>query len=177
MGNSLPCRHSSHLQVSKAKVPEKSCCCLLLPLHGALSHAITSHISAGHLEPFSSKGPGICQRQGCCAISQRERGLVKVCPVEAIKSVPWLFWLTLFKSHWAWKGKGHILYSPQIYHLPVSSFVLFLWGRASLCIPGSNTGTWCVGQAGLELGDPPDSASWKQELKVCTTIPCTPVTS
>jgi hypothetical protein len=44
--------------------------------------------------------------------------------------------------------------------------VLVFWGRVSLCSPGC-PGTHSVEQAGLELRDPPVSASHMLGLKVC----------
>jgi hypothetical protein len=52
-------------------------------------------------------------------------------------------------------------------------FVLFcfvLWDRVSLCRPGC-PGTHSVDQAGLELRNPPASASWVLGLKACATMP------
>jgi hypothetical protein len=48
-------------------------------------------------------------------------------------------------------------------------FVL-LWDRVSLYSPGC-PGTHSVDQAGLELRNPPASASWVLGLKVCATTP------
>jgi hypothetical protein len=44
------------------------------------------------------------------------------------------------------------------------------WNRVSLCSPGC-PGTHFVDQAGLELRNPPASASWVLGLKVCATTP------
>jgi hypothetical protein len=44
----------------------------------------------------------------------------------------------------------------------------FFWDRVSLCIPGY-PGTHCVDQAGLELRNPPASASQVLKLKACDT--------
>ena len=51
-------------------------------------------------------------------------------------------------------------------------FILFYFfrDRVSLCIPGC-PGTHSVDQAGLELRDPPASASWVLGLKACATMP------
>jgi hypothetical protein len=49
-------------------------------------------------------------------------------------------------------------------------FCLFFRDRVSLCSPGS-PGTHLVDQAGLELRNPPASASRVLGLKVCATIP------
>jgi hypothetical protein len=52
-------------------------------------------------------------------------------------------------------------------------FVLFCFvfrDRVSLCSPGS-PGTHSVDQAGLELRNPPASASQVLGLKVCATMP------
>jgi hypothetical protein len=54
-----------------------------------------------------------------------------------------------------------------------SIFVLFCFvfqDRVSLCSPGC-PGTQSVDQAGLELRNPPASASQMLGLKVCTTTP------
>jgi hypothetical protein len=47
---------------------------------------------------------------------------------------------------------------------------LFFWDRVSLYSPGC-PGTHFVDQAGLELRNPPASASWVLGLKVCATTP------
>jgi hypothetical protein len=49
-------------------------------------------------------------------------------------------------------------------------FVLFFRDRVSLCSPGC-PGTHFIDQAGLELRNPPASASRVLGLKVCTTMP------
>jgi hypothetical protein len=49
-------------------------------------------------------------------------------------------------------------------------FVFFFQDRVSLCIPGC-PGTHSVDQAGLELRNPPASASQVLELKACATLP------
>jgi hypothetical protein len=46
----------------------------------------------------------------------------------------------------------------------------FFWDRVSLYSPGC-PGTHFVNQAGLELRNPPSSASGVLVLKVCTTTP------
>ena len=49
------------------------------------------------------------------------------------------------------------------------TLVFFLFGdRVSLCSPGC-PGTYFVDQAGLELSNPPASASLVLELKACAT--------
>jgi hypothetical protein len=58
-------------------------------------------------------------------------------------------------------------------HTPAPSLVLFFWGgggrdRVSLYSPGC-PGTHSVDQAGLELKNPPASASQVLGLKVCST--------
>jgi hypothetical protein len=47
---------------------------------------------------------------------------------------------------------------------------LFFWDRVSLCSPGC-PGTHSVDQAGLELRNPPSSASRVLGLRACTTTP------
>jgi hypothetical protein len=47
---------------------------------------------------------------------------------------------------------------------------LVFWDRVSLCSP-SCPGTHSVDQAGLELRNPPASASWVLGLKACATMP------
>jgi hypothetical protein len=49
-------------------------------------------------------------------------------------------------------------------------FFFFFWDRVSLYSPGY-PGAHFVDQAGLELRNPPASASWVLGLKVCTTTP------
>jgi hypothetical protein len=49
-------------------------------------------------------------------------------------------------------------------------FLFFPRDRVSLCSPGC-PGTHFVDQAGLELRNPPASASQVLELKVCATMP------
>jgi hypothetical protein len=49
-------------------------------------------------------------------------------------------------------------------------FFFFFWDRISLCSPGC-PGTHSVDQAGLELRNPPASASQVLGLKACTTTP------
>jgi hypothetical protein len=49
-------------------------------------------------------------------------------------------------------------------------FFFFFRDRVSLCSPGC-PGTHSVDQAGLELRNPPVSASQVMGLKVCTTMP------
>jgi hypothetical protein len=49
-------------------------------------------------------------------------------------------------------------------------FVLFFWDRVSLYSPGY-PGTHFVAQAGLELRNPPASASRVLGLKACATMP------
>jgi hypothetical protein len=49
-------------------------------------------------------------------------------------------------------------------------FFFFFGGRVSLCSPGC-PGTHSVDQAGLELRNPPASASRVMELKACATTP------
>jgi hypothetical protein len=48
--------------------------------------------------------------------------------------------------------------------------LLFFWDRVSLCRPGC-PGTHSVDQAGLQLRNPPASASQVLGLKACTTTP------
>ena len=50
------------------------------------------------------------------------------------------------------------------------SFFFFFRDRVSLCSPGC-PGTHSVDQAGLELGNPPASASQVLGLKVCANRP------
>jgi hypothetical protein len=49
-------------------------------------------------------------------------------------------------------------------------FFLVFRDRVSLCSPGC-PGTYFVDQAGLELRNPPASASWVLGLKACATMP------
>jgi hypothetical protein len=49
-------------------------------------------------------------------------------------------------------------------------FFFFFWDRVSLCSPGY-PGTHFVAQAGLELRNPPASASQVLGLKACATTP------
>jgi hypothetical protein len=60
----------------------------------------------------------------------------------------------------------------MIIALIILCFVLFLVfrDRVSLCSPGC-PGTHFVDQAGLELRNPPASASLVPELKACSTTP------
>jgi hypothetical protein len=50
-------------------------------------------------------------------------------------------------------------------------FFLVFRDRVSLCSPGC-PGTHSVDQAGLELRNPPASASQVLGIKVCATMPC-----
>ena len=50
----------------------------------------------------------------------------------------------------------------------LSFFLFFFWDRVSLCSPGC-PGTHSVDQAGLELRNPPASASQGLGLKACAT--------
>jgi hypothetical protein len=52
----------------------------------------------------------------------------------------------------------------------VLCFCFCFTDRVSLCSLGC-PGTYSVGQAGLELRNPPASASWVLELKACTAMP------
>jgi hypothetical protein len=83
----------------------------------------------------------------------------------------------------SWGGMVHlhthtqsfVAQNPNVSSL--SFFVLFCFvfrGRVSLCSPGC-PGTHFVDQAGLELRNPPASASWVLGLKACATTPgCLP---
>jgi hypothetical protein len=66
----------------------------------------------------------------------------------------------------AWKPSGENWCAIQLFCLFVC-FVLF-WDRVSLCGPGC-PGTHSVDQAGLELRNPPASASQVLVLKACAT--------
>jgi hypothetical protein len=54
--------------------------------------------------------------------------------------------------------------------LIIMFFFFFFWDRVSLCSPGC-PGTHFVDQAGLELRNPPASASRVLGLKACATMP------
>jgi hypothetical protein len=57
---------------------------------------------------------------------------------------------------------------PRTNFFEVFCFVFVFRDRVSLCSPGC-PGTYCVDQAGLELRNPPASASQVLGLKVCAT--------
>jgi hypothetical protein len=81
--------------------------------------------------------------------------------VEMFKHHPFSFFLSFFKSHPKLKLWVFCF-------LFIFVFVFVLQDRVSLCSPGC-PGTHFVDQAGLELRDPPASASQVLGLKVCTT--------
>jgi hypothetical protein len=62
-------------------------------------------------------------------------------------------------GHWDYRIVGHL-----------GSFLLVFQDRVSLCSPGC-PGTHSVDQAGLELRNPPASASQVVGLKACATTP------
>jgi hypothetical protein len=68
---------------------------------------------------------------------------------------------------WLWACGGHFHSSQCII---VCLFVLVFQDRVSLCSPGC-PGTHFVDQAGLELRNPPASASQVLGLKACATMP------
>jgi hypothetical protein len=109
------------------------------------------------------------------------------------KDVVWHFWLNMSESQkqllvWTPDSPCNLLLSPSPNPLPLTQysiptalmflgfcfvlfcFVLFCFvrDRVSLCIPGC-PGTHSVDQAGLELRNPPASASWVLGLKACAT--------
>jgi hypothetical protein len=70
------------------------------------------------------------------------------------------------KVQWVTKGKE----PSEVCMGGKGFFFFFFWGRVSLCSPGC-PGTHSVDQAGLELRNPPASASQVLGLKVCATTP------
>jgi hypothetical protein len=63
-----------------------------------------------------------------------------------------------------------LLTTESYFHLKKKNFFLVLQDRFSLCSPGC-PGTRSVDQAGLELRNPPASASQVLGLKACATTP------
>ena len=59
----------------------------------------------------------------------------------------------------------------------VCLFVLFCFGRGFLCVALAVPGTHSVDQAGLEIRNPPASASQVLELKACATLLCDIISS
>jgi hypothetical protein len=73
----------------------------------------------------------------------------------------------LYKFSFAWgKGNDEYFYTWKIFFL----FIYLFRDRVSLCSPGY-PGTHFIDQAGLELRNPPASASRVLGLKVCATTP------
>jgi hypothetical protein len=62
------------------------------------------------------------------------------------------------------------IYDKEFFFFFFFFFFLVFWDRVSLCSPGC-PGTHSVDQTGLELRNPPASASQVLRLKVCATTP------
>jgi hypothetical protein len=90
-------------------------------------------------------------------------------PVHVLLGALWPFPLTPSRNQ-IWPMGGLVELVTFFLFVCLFCFFLFFQDRVSLCSPGC-PGTHFVDQTGLELRNPPASASQVLGLKACTTTP------